>query len=35
VEASGRGGDRPAVAVTAINGHPVQWGGKTERVSGE
>jgi hypothetical protein len=30
VEASGRGGDRPAVAVVAINGHSVQWGREME-----
>ncbi len=29
------GGDRPAAAVMAINGRPVQLEGKTERVSGE
>jgi hypothetical protein len=30
VEASGRGEDRSAVAVVAINGHPVQWGREME-----
>jgi hypothetical protein len=34
VEASGQGGDRPAEAVMAINGHLVEWGGKTEGLSG-
>jgi hypothetical protein len=31
VEAFERGGDQPAAAVMAINGHPVQWGVKKGR----
>jgi hypothetical protein len=30
VETSGRGGDRSAAVVMAINDHPVQWGGEME-----